>query len=130
MYRVSRDLREVTLLHDGPPGGPPERLGARPLWWGSDGIYAAIEGGVSRCDPAGGGCVAVWSPPSGFVVGGTPVGDGAALLLVADDDPITSETRARELHRVDLATGRAERLHRTPDGVFLTEIAWTAAPES
>ena len=72
----------------------------------------------------------MWSPPAGFVVGGTPTGDGAALLLVADDDPITSETRARELHRVDLVTGHGERLYRTPDGVFLTEIAWTAAPES
>ncbi len=130
MYRVSRDLREATLVHDGPPGGPPEPLGARPLWWGQDGIYARIDAGVSRCDPYGGGCQPVWTPPAGFVVAGAAVGEGVALLLVADDDPRTSETRARELHRVDLATGRGERLHRTPDGVFLTELAWTPAPES
>jgi hypothetical protein len=130
MYRVSRDLREVTLVHDGPPGGPPEPLGARALWWGPDGVYARIDAGVSRCDPDGGGCRPIWTPPSGFVVAGAAAGEGVALLLVADDDPRTSETRARELHRVDLATGRGERLHRTPDGVFLTELAWTAAPES
>jgi len=99
-------------------------------WWAPDGIYGIGNGVLQRCDPAGSGCVVVYRPKvEGSLRGVTPGPEGIAYLLVNEEDPCFLETGAREIHRLELGTGRTERLLRTPDGVMLDGIDWVDVPD-
>lgn len=111
-----------------------DRLGYNELgvdWWAPDGLYGIGRGVLQRCDPAGSGCVEVFRPKvEGSLRGVTPGPAGIAYLLVNEEDPCFLETGAREIHRLELATARTERLLRTPDGVVLTGIDWVDVPDA
>lgn len=127
---VSRDTPGYTRVPDSPPGEEPVEGGVPPLFWGEDGIYVRttkIGSGLLRCDPEGSGCTPVYAPGRHrLVLGGRPVGDHEALLLVKDFRVDWLEARSKEIHQVDLATGEGHVLLRLPDGVFVDDLDWTA----
>jgi len=128
---VPRDLSSETPLHENREG---DALGYNELgadWWAPDGIYGLGKGVLQRCDPEGAGCVELYRPAvEGSLRDVTPGPDGVAYLLVNEEDPCFLEPGAREIHRLELATGRTDRLLRTPDGVLLDEIDWVDVPDA
>lgn len=117
----------ITQIADAVPPLDLEPGGTRPLAWTAAGLFAHSQSRVLRCDPTGGGCTLVhefedWQR----IRGGTAVGDGRAYVLVTDIRPNPFETRANELHEVDLLGGSAKLLVRMPDDVFLEDIDWIA----
>lgn len=117
----------ITRIADAVPPLDLEPGGTRPLVWTTAGLFAHSQSRVLRCDPAGGGCSLVhefedWQR----IRRGTAVGDGRAYLLVTDIRPNPFETRANELHEVDLVGGGAKLLARMPEDVFLEDIDWIA----
>jgi hypothetical protein len=100
-------------------------------WWAPDGLYGIGDGALQRCDPDGSGCVEVFRPKvEGSLRSVTEGPPGVAYLLVNEDDPCFLEPGAREIHRLEPATGRTERLARAPEGVALTGIDWVDVPDA
>jgi hypothetical protein len=119
----------VKRVPDGPDGKNGEHAGVAPLFWNARGLYVRSNRGLLRCDPNGGGCELVYSPGEArFAFTGTAVSNDQALLLVQDHRPDPLEPRAKEIHQVDLATGKGSVLLRLPDGVFIDDIDWIADP--
>lgn len=122
----------IRRLPDGPGGTDREPRGVVPLFWNDRGLYArGSSGRLLRCDPQGSGCELVYDPGADrSAVSGTAFRRGQALLLVQDVrlDPL--EIRAKEIHQVDLTTGKGSVLLRLPDGVFINDIDWIADPSS
>jgi hypothetical protein len=103
--------------------------GIVPMFWHSSGIYSWSARGVLRCDPEGKGCDVIYNPGDArHVIGGTAVGEHEALLLVADVKADPLEPRAKEIHRLNLSTGKAELWVRLPDEVFVSDIDWIEEP--
>lgn len=128
---LPRDLSSETRLRE---NGPSDLHGVNELvvaWWGRDGIYGVGGGLLERCDPEGAGCRPIYRPPvQGSIRAASPGPPGVVYLLVNDPDPCFLDPGAREIQRLELATGRTERMLRTPDGVFLTAIDWVDVPEA
>jgi hypothetical protein len=102
-----------------------------PMFWNRSGIYAWSARGVFRCDPQGSGCHVLYNPGDAWhVIGGTAFGEGEALLLVADVKADPLELRAKEIHRLNLSTGKGERWVRLPNDVFVSEIDWIGNSDS
>lgn len=117
--------RSIKRLHDGPASTDREARGVAPLFWTERGLYVRGGRGLLRCDPQGSGCQPVYDPGTDrSAVSATAYGSSQALVLVQDLrlDPL--ETRAKEIHQVDLTTGKGTVLLRLPDGVFITDIDW------
>ncbi len=125
---VSRDTPGYTRLPDSPPGQEAVRGGVIPLFWNEDGIYVRtthVGSGLLRCDPEGLGCTPVYAPgEQRSVLSGVQAGGQTALLLVQDPSVDRFETRAKEIHEVNLATGEGRLLLRLPDGVFISDLDW------
>lgn len=101
------------------------------MFWHPSGIYVWSARGVLRCDPAGAGCTVVYDPGKWrHVIGGTLVGTDEALLLVKDVQADFLEHRAKEIHRLDLSTGKGELWVRPPDDVFVSAIDWIEEPHA
>lgn len=104
--------------------------GIVPMFWLPSGIYAWSARGVLRCDPEGKGCDVVYNPGEArHVIGGTAFGGDEALLLVADVKADPLEPRAKEIHRLNLSTGKGELWLRMPDDVFVSDIDWIGDPD-
>jgi hypothetical protein len=119
----------IRRVPDGSGGQDGEHAGVAPLFWTARGLFVRSNRGLLRCDLNGAGCDLVYSPGEArFAFTGTAVGNDQALLLVQDHrlDPL--ETRAKEIHLVDLATGKGRVLLRLPDNVFIDDIDWIADP--
>lgn len=127
--RLPRDLSSEEPLRENRES---DRLGYNEVvaeWWAPDGIYGIGNGVLQRCDPDGAGCVEVYRPRvEGSLRGVTPGPEDVAYLLVNEEDPCFLESGAREIHRLELASGRTERLLHTPAGVLLTGIDWVDVP--
>lgn len=125
IFRARRDLAgSISLLHDGPPGEDLAPGGSVPLWWDARGIWARQRGGLVRCDPAGSGCALVYAPGEHKrVLTGRAHGD-SALLLVVDTETAGLDRVANEVHRVNLAGGRGEIVHRAANDRFPLELDW------
>ena len=130
---VAPDRPGYALLPDRVPGEDRgETGGLRPLFWTERGIYGVHQKDsrrLLRCDPWGGGCRPVYAVGRHrWIVSGRPAGADTALLLVHDLwlDPF--ETRSKEIHQVDLATGEGGLLLRLPPGVFISDIDWSPDP--
>lgn len=101
-----------------------------PLFWLHDGIYGRSESnlkvnGLLRCDVEGKGCSLVYEPGEGkFVSLGAAIGHGRALLLVGDRNIDPFEVRAKEIHVVDLTTGKGQVLIRLPKDAFVNALDW------
>jgi hypothetical protein len=81
-----------------------------------------------RCDPGGEGCALVWSPGGKRRVSdGRPADRGSALVLVRDHAAKAELDLPRELWRVRLDGGAAERLYTAPEQAFLAAIDWIDA---
>lgn len=118
-------------IADGPAGTDAEVGGVVPLFWKESGIYGRSNRGLLRCDPHGSGCELLYSPGKDrFVLTGTAFGTRQALLLVQDPRVDPLEVRAREIHQVDLTTGKGTVLVRLPDGTFINDIDWINDPAS
>jgi dipeptidyl aminopeptidase/acylaminoacyl peptidase len=130
LFRVSSDLRgELALLRDGEPGAALVAGGSLPLWWDERGIHARQRRGLVRCDPQGTGCRLLWSPGGKRRVSdGRAAGPGEALVLVRDHGERAELDLPRELYRVALDSGAAERIYTAPNEVFLAGIDWIDAP--
>lgn len=114
-------------LHDGVDSEEPAPGGSFGLWWDGRGIWARQRQGLVRCHPSG-GCADVFAPPEGRrIVDGRPMARGQALLLVADES-VPGGGLGNELHRVDLVTGRAERLLITAADHWIADLDWSALP--
>jgi hypothetical protein len=122
------DAPGYARLPDSPSGQEPLEGGVIPVFWNKDGIYvrqAKIGSGLLRCDPGGSACTPVYSPGEHrAVLEGRPAADGRALLLVKDFRVDPLEVRAKELHEVNLSTGKGRVLLRLPDGVFISDLDW------
>jgi hypothetical protein len=119
----------IRRVPDGPNGKDAEHAGVAPLFWNERGLYVRSNRGLLRCDPNGSGCEFVYGPGEArFAFTGTAVGNDQALLLVQDHKTDPLETRATEIHQVDLATGKGRVLLRLADGVFIDDIDWIADP--
>jgi len=132
---ASRDTPGFTRVNDVLPSGMPdpetERWAVIPLFWNEDGIYAGSNRGLLRCDPKGSGCALAYSPGKDrSIVNGTPVGTKKALLLVQDLKLDFLEIRAKEIHEVDLTTGKGHLLLRLPENVFINDIDWIEGVDS
>jgi hypothetical protein len=125
---VSRDTPGYTRLPDSPPGQEAVRGGVIPLFWNEDGIYVRtthVGSGLLRCDPKGSGCTPVYAPGEHrSLLSGVQAGGQIALLLVQDPSVDRFETRAKEIHEVNLTTGEGRMLLRLPDGVFISDLDW------
>jgi len=130
LFRVPSDLRgKLAPLHDGNEGAGLEPGGTFPLFWTGDAIYARQRRGLVRCDPGGRGCAVVWAPGGARrVTDGRAAGPDAALVLVRDHAAESELDLPRELHRVQLASGRADLVHTAPEAVYLAAIDWVDAP--
>lgn len=105
--------------------------GMAPIFWHSRGIYVSSARGVLRCDPEGKGCDVVYNPGDAWhVIGGTAFGADEALLLVKDVKADPLEPRAKEIHRLNLSTGKGELWVRLPDDVFVSDIDWIGDADS
>jgi len=128
---LPRDLSSETPLHENRASDARGYNAFGTSWWAADGLYGIGDGVLQRCDPEGSGCVELFRPQvEGSLRGVTPGPPGVAYLLVNEEDPCFLETGAREIHRLELATGRTERLLRTPEGVVLTAIDWVDVPDA
>jgi hypothetical protein len=102
---------------------------AIPLAWTRAGLVARVFDEVALCDPDAGSCRAVWKAPAPFfVVESVALGDEDLLVGLAKTDACSTDTRIRELHRLDLATGRATKVFETPERTFLSDLDWIATP--
>lgn len=106
-----------------------ELVDAKPLFWAGDRVYASSRVGFVALDPSSSSpprkVKQAYDPgPARSVADGVPVGDFYALLMVQDhkDDPL--EARSKELHWVDLRTGRAVAIGVLPKDVFLESMDW------
>jgi len=118
---------EMRRIDDAVPPRKREPSGTWPLFWTKQGLFASSQRGVLRCDPDGAGCTSIYEPGEHWrVSGGTAVGDGKAYVLVTDLRPDPLETRANELHEVDLVNGGGKRILRTPANTFIEDIDWIA----
>jgi hypothetical protein len=105
--------------------------GMAPIFWHPRGIYVSSARGVLRCDPEGKGCDVVYNPGEArHVIGGTAFGENEALLLVKDVKADPLEPRAKEIHRLNLATGKGELWVRMPEDVFVSDIDWIGDADS
>jgi hypothetical protein len=99
--------------------------GAAPLFWRTDGIYARSGEELVRCDPAASSCSRCYTAGEGrSIVGGTVIDGDRALVLVRDLERHPVEARAKEVHEVDLTTGRGKVLLRVPGDSFISDIDW------
>jgi dipeptidyl aminopeptidase/acylaminoacyl peptidase len=130
LFRVSSDLRgALAPLRDGDPGQALAAGGSLPLFWSANGIFARQRRGLVRCDPAGSGCTLVWAPGDRKrVVDARAAGGNHALALVRDHAVRSELDLPRELHRVELDSGRSELLFTTPADLYLADIDWVDAP--
>jgi hypothetical protein len=121
----------VTRLYDSPEDHKRDESGLIPIFWHRSGIYVRSSRGVQRCDPEGLGCEVVYHPGADrYVVNGTLFGKNEALLLVQDRKPDPLEVRAKEIHRLNLLTGKGELWVRLPDDVFVSDIDWIEEPNA
>jgi hypothetical protein len=85
-----------------------------------------------RCDPEGAGCVVVYEPiPLGAVHFGVELAPGDALVGVLPMERYVMpelESRAREIHRIDLATGRVKAVWRLPEHEYVSGMSWIPEP--
>lgn len=124
---LSRDGALVKRLQDRASREGPEPGGVVPLFWNSDGIYARSHRGLLRCSTQGSDCALVYAPGEArYSFGGTRVGETKALLLVQDLGVDPLEVRAKEIHEVDLTTGKGRVVARLPEDVFISDIDWIA----
>jgi dipeptidyl aminopeptidase/acylaminoacyl peptidase len=130
LFRVASDLRgALAPLRDGEPGQALAAGGSLPLFWSARGIYARQRRGLVRCDPAGSGCALVWAPgEQKRVVDARAAGGNDALALVRDHTDESELDLPRELHRVQLDSGRSELLYTAPADLYLAEIDWVDVP--
>jgi hypothetical protein len=128
---VSLDSGTVTRLYDSPEDRKRDESGLIPIFWHRSGIYVRSSRGVQRCDPEGSGCQVAYHPGADrYVVSGTLFGAEEALLLVQDRRPDPLEVRAKEIHRLNLSTGKGELWVRLPDDVFVSDIDWIEEPNA
>ncbi len=102
-------------------------INAVPLFWNAEGIYATTNDGIILCSPSGSNieCTPIYSPGSGkYVYSGRIMGDNQALLLVQDHTKDPFEIRAKEIHKLDLTTKKADATLKLPNGVFVSDIDW------
>jgi hypothetical protein len=128
LFRVPSDLGgALALLRDGEPGDSlPRAVAAAVL---ERARHLRQRRGLVRCDPAGSGCAFVWTPGSEKrVVEARAAGGDVALVLVRDHAASSDLDLPRELHRVQLDSGRSELLYVAPDNLYLAEIDWVGAP--
>jgi hypothetical protein len=125
-----RDLSSLTRLRDALGDAEEPPTGSLLLWWDRSGIWAHVDGWVALCDPDAGGCTPVWRPPAPWHPNrGVPLGPGSALIGVSHEERYASpEVRNRQLWRLDLGTGEAEKIYETPERVYLAGFDWIAAP--
>lgn len=125
-----RDLSSLTRLRDALGDAEEPPAGSLLLWWDRSGIWAHVDGWVARCDPDAGGCTPVWRPPAPWHPNrGVPLGPDSALVGVSHEERYGSpEVRNRQLWRLDLENGEAEKIYETPERVYLAGFDWIADP--
>jgi hypothetical protein len=115
----------VTRLYDSPEDRKRDESGLIPIFWHRSGIYVRSSRGVLRCVPEGSGCQVAYHPGADrYVVSGTLFGTNEALLLVQNRRPDPLEVRGKEIHRLDLRTGKGAIWVRLPDDTFVSDIDW------
>lgn len=118
----------VQRIEDGLVKGVREPGGTKPLLWTQAGLFAASDERILRCDPAGGGCTLFHTLAAHLRVhSAVAIGGGKALVLLRDLSADPFDTRAVEIHTLDLQQGGTQRLVRTPPGVFLESLDWIAS---
>ncbi len=123
---VSLETDVVRRLYDSPEDRELDDGGVIPMFWTKSGLYVRSQRGVLRCDPEGKGCTVVYNPGlARRAVDGAPFGSDEALILVQDLHADALEGRAKEIHRLDLNTGKGGLWYRLPDDVFVSMIDWT-----
>ena len=128
---VPLDSGTVTRLYDAPEDRKRDESGLMPILWHRTGIYVRSSRGLLRCGPKGSGCEVAYHPGrERYVVDGTHFSADEALLLVQDRRPDPLEVRAKEIHRLNLSTGKGELWVRLPDDVFVSGIDWIEDPGS
>lgn len=128
---VSPETGTVRRLYDDSEDRERDPRGIMLMFWHQNGIYVCSARGVLRCDPEGAGCTAVYDPGEArHVIGGTLIGSDDALLLVKDVQADFLEHRAKEIHRINLFTGKGALWARLPDDLFVSDIDWIEAPDT
>lgn len=128
---VRLDSGAITRFYDSPEDRKRDEGGLTPILWHRSGIYARSSRGLLRCDSEGSGCEVAYHPGRDrYVVDGTLFGTDEALLLVQDRKPDPLEVRAKEIHRLNLSTGKGELWLRLPDDVFVSDIDWIEQPNA
>jgi hypothetical protein len=128
LFLLSEDGANVRLF---PEAAYPDPGGIYPLFWNTEGIYARCNRGLLRCDPVREQCELVYAlPKDRFAFAGRAVARNEALLLVQDHDEDPYEARGKEIHSVDLATGRGRVFMRAPDGLYVSDLDWIGDSES
>jgi len=115
----------VRRLYDSAQDRERDESGVIPIFWTSKGLYARSQRGVLRCDPTGEGCTVVYDPGNNRrVLDGTPLGGDEVLLLIQDLQADPLEARAKEIHRLNLNTGKGGLFYRLPADAFASGIDW------
>jgi hypothetical protein len=126
--RIDPDLRDPRPLELAFQGQTPTRASTLAFAWTRAGIVARIGEWIALCDPDAATCREVWKPERPhYVVRAVPIGDRALLVGLADDSDPVGLGRTAELRRIELASGEARLVFRTPERTYLQDFDWIAA---
>lgn len=102
-------------------------LNAKPLFWSKERLYASGNDGLLRCNIVKNNCELVYAPGADkYIFSGVAMDNGNVLLLVQDRKRDPFETRAKEVHKLNLLEGKSEAILYLPEDIFIIDIDWTS----